>query len=83
MKKEKTQMHILPTYVADDSSHLHTRRFHFWEDIIPYSIWKLEKELSFDLHHGSNLGKIYKSMRERIASKLDPQTKYDRNINHG
>ena len=74
-------MHILPQFVND--GHSHPRKFHFWQDIIPYVEWSVKKELTLDLLNGSNLVKIYKSMRERIASKLDPQTKDDRNINHG
>lgn len=74
-------MHILPQFVND--GHNHPRKFHFWQDIITYVEWSVKKELTLDLLNGSNLAKIYKSMRERIASKLDPQTKDDRNINHG
>ena len=74
-------MHILPQFVNDGQCH--PRKFHFWQDIIPYMEWSVKKELTLDLLNGSNLVKIYKSMRERIASKLDPQTKDDRNINHG
>jgi len=81
MKKEKTHMHILPQFVNDGQCH--PRKFHFWQDIIPYVEWSVKKELTLDLLNGSNLVKIYKSRRERIASKLDPQTKDDRNINHG
>ena len=64
-------MHILPQFVND--GHNHPRKFHFWQDIVPYVEWSVKKELSFDLHHGSNLAKIYKSMREWITSKFGPQ----------
>ena len=74
-------MHILPQFVND--GHRHPRKFHFWQDIVPYVEWSVKKELSLDLHDGLNIGKIYKSMRERIASKLDPQIENNRNINHG
>ena len=80
MKKEKTHMHILPQFVND--GHCHPRKFHFWQDIVPYVEWSVKKELSLDLHDGLNIGKIYKSMRERIASKLDPQIENNRNIKH-
>ena len=73
-------MHILPQFVND--GHRHPRKFHFWQDIVPYVEWSVKKELSLDLHDGLNIGKIYKSMRERIASKLDPQIENNRNIKH-
>ena len=73
-------MHILPQFVND--GHRHPRKFHFWEDIVPYTMWSVKKDLTFDLLNGSNLGNIYKSMRERIASKLDPQTENNRNIKY-
>ena len=62
-------MHLpLPHYVYEgmgpqDKKNPHglARKFHFWHDILPYALWKLENKYDLRLHHGHNSSKIYKS----------------------
>ncbi len=58
----------LPHYVYDgigirtkEHPHGHPRKFHFWQDIIPYALWKLENKFDLRLHRGHNSSKMYKS----------------------
>ena len=82
-------MHFLPTYISNRlpsqvrDGRMLPRRFHFWTDLLPFLVWKLEKKLNLDLHVGRKFVKIYLSMRDRIASRLDPSNTSRRSNNHG
>ena len=77
-------MHFLPTHV-DEHRGINNlpRKFHFWSDILPFMVWKLENKLSLDLHLGRKFVKIYLSMRDRIASRLDSNNSVNGSNNHG
>ena len=67
MKKEKHHMH-LPHYVYDgiglrtkELPYGHPRKFHFWQDIIPYCVYLVENKFNLHLHHGYKSSKMYKS----------------------
>ena len=89
MKKEKHDMH-LPHYVCEGigiATKEHPnglpRKFHFWQDIVPYCVYWMENKFNLPLHPGHRSGKIYTSMREGTASRLGPQNSRHRKHNHG
>ena len=59
------------------------RRFHFWQDIIPYSIWKLERKLNLGLHHGHKSSNMYITNEGKGRLRLDPSNSVNGSNNHG
>jgi hypothetical protein len=68
-------MHFLPQFVVEMRGNRYVnRRFHFWDDVGPWLVWKWKNDSIFSLHNGQKSGKIRNQMRERTASRLGPPT---------
>ena len=74
----------LPHYVSEGIGVTNRlRKFHFWHDILPYFVYKLENEVNLYLHPGYNSDKMYSPMREETASRLGSRNSSNRKNNHG